>query len=214
MPIHLKSGHVPPPYAPYQFERLIEYWKVISAAQNYPFGRDEYQGIEAVNACQKYLSKPSKILFLGCGDGTEVHRAIEELGHDAWGVTLNPNNVHHAQEILGLESVYYHDCHLTPREWEGQFDAVMGFQLLEHTPAPIILLMEVDRVLKRGGFCYFETPHPVKYTMDDNLHHVTCPIKEQAVGWLLKTGFVDISVEVLTDAPEAARYLGIYGRKP
>jgi SAM-dependent methyltransferase len=152
-----------------------------------------------------------KLLFLGCGNGTEVKRTLE-MGHDSWGVTLNPNNSVWAREELGLWNVYYHDAHLNPVEWNGSFDGVLGFQFLEHTPSPILLLMEVERILRPGGITYFETPGPEGFTGGSNLHHVTCPTRTQAHGWMLKVGFTDIQVEEI-GPPDAARHLSIFGRK-
>lgn len=211
MPLHIGPGHTPPIYHPDTAERLFAVWQEMAAAQHYPQGPDHHTGDEAYNACTKYLYKPSRVLLLGCGDGTEVAR-VKSLGHDAWGVTLNPNNAVYAKDTLKLQHIYMHDAHFNPVEWEETFDAVMGFQFLEHSPAPLILLLEVERILRQGGICYFETPGPEGWTMDRNPHHFQCPTKPQALGWLLKAGFIDVEVEELGSS-DAARHLGIFGVK-
>ncbi len=211
--LHLKGGHIPPPYPDGSAERLFGAWKQAIAAQNYPGGTDAYGGSEAVAAIRRFFpTGRATLLFLGCGDGTEVRHALD-AEHDGWGVTLNPNNVRWARDKLGLEHVYYLDAHLLPEEWAGAFDGVMGFQFLEHTPAPIILLLEALRVLKPGGLVYFETPGPDGFTMAESLHHFTCPTRIQAEGWMLKAGFIEVSVEEIGPT-DAARHLGIFGRKP
>lgn len=208
------SGHEVPPYAPGAEGRLFALWRQAIAAQNYPLGRDEYEGSEAVAAIERFFPNgKAKLLFLGCGDGTEVKQAADRA-HDAWGVTLNHNNVKHAKEHLGLENVYFFDAHTEmPQEWSETFDGVMGFQFMEHSPAPILMLAEVWRVLKPRGLAYFETPGPKGWTLDENPHHFTCPTYEQARGWLQKADFVDIVVEELGPS-NAARHLGFRGRRP
>ncbi len=198
-------------------ERLFETWGQLAAAQNYPGGTDDYPTNVQEAALKRFfypqVSRPKeRLLYLGCGNGKEVAMA-RDFGFDAWGVTLNENNIRHAEEVLGLQNVFMFDAHLMPLEWADQFDGVFGFQFLEHSWAPIIMLVEVLRVLKPGGLAYFETPGPATWTLDANLHHITCPIDVQAHGWLMKAGFSDPHVEVLGDVT-AARHLAIWGRKP
>lgn len=207
------SGHEVPPYASGAEGRLFALWRQAIAAQNYPGGSDAHTGDSAAEACRRFFPLKVKLLFLGCGDGTEVKRAAD-LGHDAWGVTLNPNNMKHAKEYLGLENVYFFDAHTEmPQEWSATFDGVMGFQFMEHSPAPVLMLAEVWRVLRPGGLAHFETPGPEGWTLDENPHHFTCPTYEQARGWLQKADFVNIVVEEL-GPPDAARHLGFQGHRP
>lgn len=212
MRLSLPENFVPPPYAEGSAGRLFAIWTQFAASQNYPNGVDEYPTTTQESAVRQFFPSPAKLLFLGCGGGAEVKMATD-LGHDAWGVTLNRNNEQHARDALGLSHVWFGDAHLMPEQWADSFDGALGFQFLEHSPAPIIMLLEVLRVLRSGGIAYFETPGPAGWTLDQNLHHITCPIVEQAQGWLLKTGFVDSQVKQL-GSTEAARHLAFWGRKP
>lgn len=206
------DGHIPPPYPPDAADRLLTLWKQAIAAQNYPRGSDQHVTEAQEAALRRFFPSPSKLLFLGCGDGSEV-KVAKNLGHDAWGATLNLGNVRYAAETLGLEHIFYLDAHILPPEWSESFDGVLGFQYLEHSPAPILMLLEVYRILRSGGWCWFETPGPEGWTMDDNPHHFTCPTAVQARGWLLKTDFRDVLAEEI-GPPDAARHLGFGGRKP
>lgn len=204
-------NHVPPPYSEDAADRLFAVWQAFAASQNYSGGVDIYVTNDKEPPVREFFPSPSKLLFLGCGGGAEVKMAID-MGHDAWGVTLNPNNEKHAREVFGLRNIWYGDAHLMPEEWADSFDGAFGFQFLEHSPAPIIMLLEVRRVLRPGGLAYFETPGPKGWTLDSNLHHTTCPTVEQVGGWLLKAGFVDSHVKQL--GPEdAARHIAFRGRK-
>ena len=213
--MEIPPGHIPPPYENEEEakSRLWEMWKLFAASQNYPAGTDSYVTDVYKAIVRRFFPEPGEeLLFLGCGDGGEVE-AAESLGHWAYGVTLNPNNVKFAREVLCLDHVYYMDGHFLPLNWANKFDGVFGFQYAEHMPSPVLMLVEVLRVLRKGGLGFFRTPGPRGYTLGANLHHHTAPIDVQAEGWMLKSGFVNVRVETLGPEDSAA-HLDWWGYKP
>jgi len=92
-------------------------------------------------------SQYPKILDLGCGGGET--EALRRLGYQATGFTLGPLNVIWAKEKYGLDLIYG-DMHDLPFP-SGVFDAVLSKESFEHCFAPILVTIEVWRVLRPHG---------------------------------------------------------------
>ena len=95
-----------------------------------------------------WLEDCQKVLDAGCGVGHLV-RKLQALGKDATGLTYNPLEVDIARTKYGT-TIVEGDLHRLP--WPDQmFDAVVCWDALEHTVAPLHVLGEFRRVLKPGG---------------------------------------------------------------
>lgn len=90
-----------------------------------------------------------RILDVGCGRGNLV-RYLEELGFDAYGMTINPAEV----EAAGSKRVVLYDIQSeagnNPLGAE-KFDAILSFDCMEHLDAPLAGLRNVNHLLKQGG---------------------------------------------------------------
>lgn len=95
-----------------------------------------------------------KVLDIGCGAG-EV-KALKEIGYDVTGITLGPMNIDYAKEVHDIEIVYG-DMHDLPFP-EGSFDAVITKHSFEHCFAPILVTLEIWRVLNGGGRWVLQQP--------------------------------------------------------
>lgn len=59
---------------------------------------------------------------------------------------------------------------------DKSFDFVYGSQILEHSPAPVIVLAQVNRVLREGGEFFFWIPHDIDN--QKSWYHFSCFPKE------------------------------------
>lgn len=89
-----------------------------------------------------------RVLILGCGDGYEVAYARTK-GWNATGLTFLHDE---AMERVRLthDLIVEGDMHALPFA-PLSFDAVYSKETLEHSPCPILALIEMNRVLKTGG---------------------------------------------------------------
>src|SRR3972149_6769239 len=120
--------------------RLISRWEFYLAKQG-TSGDNQYVSASGqMEVLQRYCSPPANVLFIGCGDGLEVH-AARQLGYDAEGVTLGAPDVERALKVYGI-TLTLCDAHFLPDEWENRFDFVGGFQVLEHSISGFLAFWE------------------------------------------------------------------------
>lgn len=140
------------------------------------------------------LPKGSKVLLLGTGTGREVVVA-KEMGLNAVGTTLGSRNIDFGVEELGLDSSELIECLNEDLPFAAEtFDCVVGFQVFEHTLAPLLFLLEQSRVLKVGGKLILEWPPADKFSGGDNPHHQVCFSPGQARALFQKAGFKEIKL--------------------
>jgi SAM-dependent methyltransferase len=62
-----------------------------------------------------------------------------------------------------------------PRHWQGKFDLVCSFYVLEHVADPVAIVTEMGSLLKPGGVLYFLVPNVLANSADlvvaDHLQH-------------------------------------------
>jgi ubiquinone/menaquinone biosynthesis C-methylase UbiE len=104
-----------------------------------------------------YLTKKSKILELGCGEGLLSERIRQGFDADMYGIDISPSGITlaknrgiHAQIADLNEDLPYKD---------SSFDMVISDQVLEHIFRTDHLLDEIYRVLKTGGIVITITPN-------------------------------------------------------
>ncbi len=102
--------------------------------------------------------RPGRLLDIGCGYGFFL-KIADEKSWKAVGVDLNPNGIAYAKERLGVNAVLgdFRDVRFP----DGSFDFVTLWNVLDHTPDPLELLLEVHRVLKEDGRVFIRTPNAV-----------------------------------------------------
>ncbi len=101
-------------------------------------------------------------LDIGCGEGYNT-RKVAELGARMIGIDIAPTFIKHAREVdspepLGINYQVADGCSL-PFALEA-FDFVVAFMSLQDMPAQGLVIAEVRRVLKPGGFFQFSITHP------------------------------------------------------
>ena len=118
--------------------------------------------IQYILAC--HVSKNSHILDVGCNSGSLVYNLWQLGFHTLFGVDIDKSRIERGQsaypEIKEFLRVY--DGSKLPFEDE-KFDVITMFDVLEHIEyIEKFLMIEISRVLKKGGMLLFQTPN--KYT--------------------------------------------------
>ena len=149
------------------------------------------------NKVERYMQgvvPGSDVLLLGVGTGRETMVA-KDMGFKAVGTTLGSRNIDFGLKYLGLTAEEHKEClnEALPFPKES-FDVVAGFQVFEHTIAPLLFLLEQSRVLKFGGKLFLEWPPASLFSMEDNPHHQVCFTPGQAYALFQKAGFADIKL--------------------
>lgn len=137
------------------------------------------------------LPLDASIHDLGCGPGYFLDEMKSRGYTNTMGVTLSPDDIKlcegkgHKTKQLDLsflpESEGYRD---------ESVDLIFLRHALEHSPFPIISLMEYNRVLKQGGYLYIEVPAPdCERRHEWNLNHYSILGSQQLAALLQRTGF-------------------------
>lgn len=97
----------------------------------------------------------SRILDVGCGNGSFVDAAIER-GYEAKGIDLSSSAVVLAQSLcLPVERLDF----LSNEIKHSTYDAVTMFEVIEHLPKPLSFFHKASEVLSPGGLMYLTTPN-------------------------------------------------------
>jgi len=137
------------------------------------------------------IAKDAKILDLGCGPGYFLDFMKARGYTDLVGVTLSPNDVKLC-ESKG-HTIKKYDLSFLPQK-DGYYDESVNMiflrHALEHSPFPIISLMEYNRILKQNGILYIEVPCPGSDRKHEyNLNHYSILGDFQLAALLERTGF-------------------------
>lgn len=181
--------------------RVMTIWDALLQRQN---GRDvddavidEEHRIVAYLKTYAPVDRFARLLIVGAGVGREVIVA-REMGYATEGITLGPMNVAFAREMLGV-NLHIIDAHSASEVFGcASFDAIVALQTLEHSWAPLMLLIEFARMLRPGGKVIIETPPSADWTCGRDLHHAICPTPRQLEGLLIKAGFLDVALKCIT----------------
>lgn len=103
------------------------------------------------------LDKKARILDIGCGQGTFI-REMDDRGYkQVVGLTMSKDDVDACIE-KGYTAVYGDMSDLAYQN--DTWDLVWCRHALEHSPFPLITLLEFNRVMKDGAYLYVEVPAP------------------------------------------------------
>lgn len=160
------------------------------------------------------LEEGSVILEVGCGRGAGV-RLIKEAFEPSrlFALDLDIRMVGLAKGYVGPESMdrvslYVGDVFRLPFKDES-LDAVFGFGVLHHIPDWRGALGEIARVLKRGGFYFFEELYPTLYQNFITRHIMVHPEGDRFFGDDLREALMEAKLP-LTKAGEI-KMAGILG---
>jgi SAM-dependent methyltransferase len=137
------------------------------------------------------LKKDAKIIDLGCGPGYFLDEMKDRGYTNTVGVTLSPGDIKMCKDKG--HTVQALDLTFLPQS-QGYDDESVDFiflrHALEHSPYPIISLMEYNRVLKQDSKLYIEVPAPdCDRRHEWNLNHYSILGANQLAALLNRTGF-------------------------
>ncbi len=150
----------------------------------------------------KRLGARGRILDVGCACGFFIEAALKH-GFDAYGIEFSKEAVAIArQEIRSRITVG--DVNLRREREEDRFDAVVAFDIIEHTQNPIKFLEEIRQILRPGGWLMLATPdtgHFLRYLMGcrwpmlQPMQHTYLFSKSAMRFALAQAGFENIAVQ-------------------
>lgn len=115
------------------------------------------------------MPKDSRILDIGCGSGYWMETMRSQGFTNVHGITMGDEDIQNCLD-KGL-SVTREDFTFTDQP-DGSVDFIYCRHALEHSPAPIMTLLEFNRIMKMGARGYIELPAPDQDRKhEDNLNH-------------------------------------------
>jgi ubiquinone/menaquinone biosynthesis C-methylase UbiE len=125
-----------------------------------------------------FLPKCKNVLDIGCGQG-EAQRMFRSYGIRYSGVNVGDD--FKIARSLG-RNVFECDFNFLPKFWDNTFDLVWARHTLEHSPFPLLTLMEFHRVAKRW-LCII-LPNPDYFGWVGKNHYSVLP--RQQARWLMR----------------------------
>ena len=164
-----------------------------------------------------------KLLEIGCGRGTLLHRLMAR-GLDVVGVETNPTRIDESRRLYDALPIHLTAGTSLPFPDE-QFDIVLSFDVLEHIPDTDAHVAEVRRVLKPGGWLLLQTPNKwtnsmfetirwrsfSKWRVDHCSLHNYWQLARRLSTLGFDVGFADVKVVTPFYREKVRRYLGIPG---
>jgi len=180
------------------FRRIDRYLDLLST-DIYPQPADPWHTAQAIRVIQAYGTIPAEVqtvLDVGCGQG--FCKAIwETIGFQWTGVTLGPDYAECRKTGMPVERS---DFSFLPFK-DKSFDVIFARHVLEHSPMPILTLMEWHRVAH--PFMILVAPDPAYWGLTGLNHYSVAPIEQ--VMWWLEVAHWDVMRDTKRspeDAPE------------
>ncbi|EHB54674.1 MULTISPECIES: class I SAM-dependent methyltransferase [Paenibacillus] len=127
--------------------------KYYSGNSNYTSYQYDTRFIQWSYDIKKYLN-PKTLLDVGCAKGYLV-RSLRLLGVDAKGVDISSYAIENADEYA-IGHVVCSSATKIP--FEGKFDLVIAFDILEHIPEPEVF-EAIDELSRLGNTVFLKMPH-------------------------------------------------------
>lgn len=165
------------------YSRVDRYLDILGA-DVYPQPPDEWHNEQAQRVIAAYGTIPvgtKTILDIGCGQGF-CKPMWEEIGYEWSGVTLGQDYAECKKAGLSVERA---DMSFLPFE-DASFDILFARHVLEHSPMPIVTLMEWHRVA--NPFIILVAPNPLYWGAGGRNHYSVATI-DQILWWLELTNW-------------------------
>jgi ubiquinone/menaquinone biosynthesis C-methylase UbiE len=172
--------------------------------------RKLYHNIEVVNKWQaagdrkfaqyrfnamirRHLRSDDQVLEIGCGTGALLNLVGMESKNynNCYGIEPNPAFAKFANTAYGLKNVRNGVFRFLEYE-DNRFDGVIICHVLEHMLNPLNVLLEMHRILRRGGWLFIEVPD-VSQGFDGliqyHIAHVSLFSRAPLIALLRRSGF-------------------------
>lgn len=104
--------------------------------------------------------KGEKLLDIGCGFG-ELLKLAKEKGWDVYGLDISKYLKNYIDKEIA-NSIYYGEL-LENKYKSDYFDVIVLGHVLEHMRNPLIVLREINRILKPNGLLFIAVPNVENY---------------------------------------------------
>jgi ubiquinone/menaquinone biosynthesis C-methylase UbiE len=158
--------------------------------------------------CQKIgSSEDVDFLDLGCGTGRFSIPISTRLGYRVTGADNSQRMLNKAKRKSGGEEIRWDIQDAQDLSYGNQsYDAVFMSHLLHHTPNPVAVIKECNRVLKSGGILlirygaweHIENDPEHRFFPDVyRIDQARTPTIREVEEWLKNTGFIDVSSQTI-----------------
>ena len=138
------------------------------------------------------LDDSKKIVDIGCGQGYGMVKFAELGCTDISGLTLSKEDADAARD-RGFE-VAEEDMSFQSAD-DDTYDMLFARHSLEHSPYPLLTLLEFYRVLKPGGLAYIEMPSPqCSRLLEDYDNHYAIMGPRQWTCLMKRAGFKNLDI--------------------
>lgn len=103
---------------------------------------------------EKHLTKGSKILDIGCGDGYGSFK-LHQSGYDVTGMDISSEMINLASKRVHNNAITFMQGDVIELPFEAEsFDGIMSINVLEWTEVPLKAVKELKRIVKEDGIIF------------------------------------------------------------
>ena len=149
-------------------ERLIKLWDHLLSQSQFTGDGCCPNVVEIAKDLLPNSKEYPKVLDLACGDGYWI-KWLKNKGYTVEGIDL----LHENKDLNIIKG----DMHFTPYEKES-FDWIFCNNSYEHAISPLILTIEIKRLLRSKGLAFIVIPGEDTTWVYDNQHYSVLPRKQ------------------------------------
>jgi len=119
------------------------------------------------------LDGHSKVLEVGCGDGALIGLIVKKFHCKLTGVEPSPEGIRFAREMFKahkLKGIFEQSQGYSLDFSDNHFDCIVLADVIEHLQYPDLMLKELKRLVKPGGYLAITTPVRTNEHPEDKMH--------------------------------------------